>query len=200
MCWDQNGFLSDHPSTEAHNDKILRGSVPPWCNEFMERVLVIRPASRKDVPTLLNLIHELATYEKKRHKAVVTEADLLRDGFGPEPKFRALMATWDGQPAGYASFFYFYSTFQGRPALFLEDLFVLDQFRGKGIGKALLKAVAKLALDEGCFGLRWEVLDWNQPAIEFYEKLGATFLHERKVAAFDDVAMCRIAESEEQGP
>jgi GNAT superfamily N-acetyltransferase len=158
-------------------------------------MMKIRPATRDDVSTLLELIRELAAYEKKRHKAVVTEQDLLRDGFGPQPKFRALIADWDGQPAGYASFFYFYSTFQGRSALFLEDLFVLDQFRGKGIGKALLAAVAELAVDEGCFGLRWEVLEWNKPAIEFYERLGATFLNERKVVAFDEDAMRRVAET-----
>lgn len=157
-------------------------------------MMTIRPATREDVPTLLMLIRELATYEKKRHKAVVTEDDLLRDGFGQQPKFRALMAEWEGRAAGYASFFYFYSTFQGRPALFLEDLFVLDEFRGKGIGKALLAAVAKLAMDEGCYGLRWEVLDWNQPAIDFYEKLGATFLNERKVVSFDEEATRRVAE------
>jgi GNAT superfamily N-acetyltransferase len=158
-------------------------------------MMTIRPATPTDLPALLSLIRELATYEKKRHKAVVTEDDLLRDGFGPQPKFRALIADWEGQPAGYASFFYFYSTFQGRPALFLEDLFVLDQFRGKGIGKGLLAAVARLAVDEDCFGLRWEVLDWNRPAIEFYEKLGATFLNERKVVSFDNEAMRRIAKS-----
>lgn len=159
----------------------------------------IRPAIPADVPALLALIRELATYEKKRHKAVVTDADLLRDGFGPQPKFRVLLAEWDRRAVGYASFFYFYSTFQGRPALFLEDLFVLDEFRGKGIGKALLTAVAKRALDEGCFGLRWEVLDWNQPAIEFYEKLGATFLHERKAVAFDEETMRHVADSKELG-
>jgi GNAT superfamily N-acetyltransferase len=128
-------------------------------------MLKIHPATREDIPALLALIRELATYEKKRHKAV-----------------------------GYASFFHFYSTFQGRPALFLEDLFVLDEFRGKGIGKALLVEVARLAVEEGCFGLRWEVLDWNRPAIEFYEKLGATFLNERKVASFDSETMRRMAE------
>lgn len=162
-------------------------------------MLSIHPATRDDVLTLLTLIRELATYEKKRHKAVVTEADLLRDGFGQAPKFRALIAEWDRAPAGYASFFYFYSTFQGRPALFLEDLFVLDELRGNGIGKALLAAVVKLALNEGCFGLRWEVLDWNRPAIEFYEKLGATFLNERKVVAFDEGAMRRMVETTKSG-
>jgi GNAT superfamily N-acetyltransferase len=156
-------------------------------------MLNIYPATRADVPTLLALIRQLAAFEKKPHKAVVTEADLLRDGFGPQQKFRALVATWEERPAGYASFFYFYSTFQGRSALFLEDLFVLEGSRGKGIGKALLAAVAKLAVDDGCFGLRWEVLDWNQPAIKFYEKLGATFLHERKVVSFDETAMRRVA-------
>ena len=144
---------------------------------------------------LLELIRELATYEKKRHKAVVTEDDLLRDAFGLQPKFRALIAEWEGEPAGYASFFFFYSTFRGQSALFLEDLFVLETFRGKGIGKSLLAAVAKLALEEGCFGLRWEVLDWNLPAIQFYEKLGATFLNERKVAEFDQAALHRVAGS-----
>jgi GNAT superfamily N-acetyltransferase len=127
--------------------------------------LEIHPATRDDVPALLSLIRGLAAYEKKPHAVVSTEQDLLRDAFGPHPKFRALIAGWKGEPAGYASFFHFYSTYQGRSALFLEDLFVLDQFRGNGIGVALLSAVAKLAIDEGCFGLRWEVLDWNHPAI-----------------------------------
>ena len=155
-------------------------------------MLNIRPATREDVSLLRALIRELAAYEKKAHKAVATEEDLLRDGFGPRPKFRALIAEWEGETAGYASFFYFYSTFQGRPALFLEDLFVSDKFRGHGIGKALLVAVAKLALDENCFGLRWEVLDWNTPAIKFYEKLGADFLHERKVVTFNEEGLRRV--------
>jgi GNAT superfamily N-acetyltransferase len=156
-------------------------------------MLNIHPATREDIPTLLSLIRGLAAYEKKSDKVVVSEQDLLRDAFGPQPKFRALIAEWEGKPCGYASFFYFYSTFQGRAALFLEDLFVLEQFRGNGIGKALLVAVAKLAIKEDCFGLRWEVLDWNRPAIEFYEKLRATFLHERKVVAFDSDALRRVA-------
>ena len=158
-------------------------------------MLTIRLATRDDVPQLLALIRQLAAYERKADKVVTTEADLLRDGFGPQPKFRALLAEWDGRAAGYASTFYFYSTYRGRPAIFIEDLFVLDSFREMGIGKSLLRAVAKLAIQEGCFGLRWEVLDWNRPAIEWYEKLGATFLGERKAVALDAEAMRKLAEA-----
>ena len=156
-------------------------------------MLNIHAITSDEVQTLLSLIRALATYEKKPHKVVTTEADLQRDLFGSRPKFRALIAEWNGKPAGYASFFYFYSTYEGRAALFLEDLFVLGEFRKPGICKALLAAVARLALDEGCFGLRWEVLDWNRPAIAFYEKLGATFLNERKAVAFDAEALRRVA-------
>jgi GNAT superfamily N-acetyltransferase len=159
------------------------------------KMLNIRPATRDDVPLLLSLIRALASYEERPQAVVASEQDLLRDAFGPQPKFRTLIASWDDEPAGYASFFYFYSTYQGRPALFIEDLFVLDKFRGKGIGKSLLAEVAKLALQENCYGLRWEVLDWNRPAIEFYGKLGATFLNERKAVAFDEQALRRVAET-----
>jgi GNAT superfamily N-acetyltransferase len=155
----------------------------------------IRSSTREDVPQLLTFIRELATYEKKLHKCLTTEDDLLRDGFGfgPQQKFRSLIAEWDGEAAGYAVFFYFYSTFQGHPALFLEDLYVPDRFRGKGIGKALLAAVAKLAIEENCFGMRWEVLDWNTPAIEFYKRLGADFLDERRAVALVGDALRRVA-------
>ncbi len=184
-----------HPSTarasvEQGSPTQTRASGPTWSTVMLN----IRFATREDVLVLLSLIRELAAYEKNAHKAVVTEDDLLRDGFGPQPKFRMLIAEWESEAAGYASFFYFYSTFQGRLALFLEDLFVLDKFRGKGIGKALLTAVAKLAIEEGCYGLRWEVLDWNRPAIEFYERLGADFLNDRKVVAMSGEALQRLAE------
>jgi GNAT superfamily N-acetyltransferase len=161
----------------------------------LSSMLKIRPASRSDVRLLVSMIRALAIYERKPHQAVVQEEDLWRDGFGAQPKFRALIADWRQEAAGYASFFYFYSTFAGRPALFLEDLFVLEQFRGHGIGQALLRSVARVALEEGCIGLRWEVLDWNRPAIEFYERLGAAFLNERRVAAFDEQALRRIVGS-----
>src|SRR5258708_22653960 len=156
-------------------------------------MLNIRPATREDVPQLLAFIRELATYEKKLHKCLTTEDDLLRDGFGQDAKFRSLIAEWDGEAAGYAVFFYFYSTFQGRPALFLEDLYVPDKFRGKGIGKALLAAVAKLALEEKRLGMRWDVLYWDTPAIAFYKPLGSAFLDERRAVAFDEEGMRRVA-------
>jgi GNAT superfamily N-acetyltransferase len=137
-------------------------------------MLSIRPAIEQDMSSLGEMIHEFAKFEKL--SAVVTEADLARDGFGAKPKFRALLAEWDGRLAGYAFFFDYYSTFEGRGAIFLEDIFVRHEFRGKGIGKALMARVAGIAKQEDCFGMRWEVLDWNTPAIDFYKKMGATFL------------------------
>jgi len=128
---------------------------------------------------------------------VITEVDLVRDGFGPQPKFRALIAEWEGQAAGYALFFGFYSTWEGRPALFLEDLFVREPFRGKGIGKALLGKVAGIAQHENCYGMRWEVLDWNQPAIDFYQRLGASFLDQWKSVLLTGEALERAAKANE---
>ena len=110
----------------------------------------------------------------------MTEEDIARDGFSERPKFRALIAEWDGFPAGYALFFEIYSTFQGRNGLFLDDIFVRPAFRKNGIGKALLARVAKIAWDEQYFCVRWEVLNWNEPAIEFFVNEGAVFLDEWK--------------------
>ena len=155
----------------------------------------IRPATTSDAGLLVSLIRAMAVHVRMRQNAVVQEQDLLRDGFGAQPKFRALIAYSGDEPAGYAFFFPWYSSFAGRPSLFLEDLFVLERFRGQGIGVALLRSIARIALDEGCIGLRWEVLDWNRPAIEFYERLGATFLNEHRAVAFDEQALRRIAEN-----
>jgi GNAT superfamily N-acetyltransferase len=156
-------------------------------------MLSIRPATEQDAFLLSTLIHELAEYERLSHEAIITEEDVLRDGFGPRPKFRALIAEWDGQTAGYALFFEFYSTFQGRAGLFLEDIFVRPQFRKQGIGTDLLARVAKLAWEEDFFCLRWEVLDWNKSAIDFYQKLGATFLDEWKAACLIGDALQSVA-------
>jgi len=136
-------------------------------------MLTLRVATAADVPLILELIHALAQYEREPDAVVATEQDLLRDGFGVEPKFHVVIAEWDGVPAGFAFYFYHYSTWLGRAGLFLEDLFVKPELRGKGIGKALLAELAKIAVENDYYGVKWEVLDWNQPAIDFYESLGA---------------------------
>jgi GNAT superfamily N-acetyltransferase len=143
-------------------------------------MLSIRPATVKDASLLATMILELAQYEKLDHEAAVTAESIARDGFGPKPKFRAIIADLDGKPAGYAVFFEFYSTFQGRAGLFLEDIYVRPPLRKQGIGQALLNYVARIAWEEDYFCMRWEVLDWNKPAIDFYHRLGAVFLDEWK--------------------
>jgi GNAT superfamily N-acetyltransferase len=143
-------------------------------------MLSIRPATVKDASLLASMILELAQYEKLDHEAAVTAESIARDGFGPNPKFRAIIAELDGKPAGYAVFFGFYSTFQGRAGLFLEDIYVRPHLRKQGIGQALLNYVARIAWEEDYFCMRWEVLDWNKPAIDFYRRLGAVFLDEWK--------------------
>jgi GNAT superfamily N-acetyltransferase len=143
-------------------------------------MLSIRPATIKDAALLAAMILELAEYEKLAHEAGVNAESIARDGFGPNPKFRAIIAELDGKPAGYAVFFEFYSTFQGRAGLFLEDLYVRPPLRKQGIGQALLNYVARIAWNENYFCMRWEVLDWNKPAIDFYKRQGAVFLDEWK--------------------
>ncbi len=141
-------------------------------------MLCIRPAVESDVPLILDFIRDLATYERAPEQAIARPEDLRRDGWGPQPKFRVLIAEWNNQPAGFALFFYNYSTWQGRPGLYLEDLFVRPEFRGKGIGKAMLVHLARIAVRENCGRFVWQVLDWNTPAIEFYQSLGARKLTE----------------------
>ncbi len=136
-------------------------------------MLKIRPATEADVELILQFIRDLAEYEREPESAVATSEDIIRDGFRGQPKFKVLIAEWDGTPAGFAFYFFNYSTWLGKPGLFLEDLFVKPEMRGKGIGKALLAELARIAMAENCYGVKWEVLDWNQPAIDFYEPLGA---------------------------
>lgn len=156
-------------------------------------MLHIRPASREHVALLLEMVLEFATFEKLREEVTITETMLERDGFGTQPRFRTLIAEWSGAAAGYAICFPIYSTFQG-PALFLEDVYVRPQFRDKGIGKALIGEVAAMALREGCGALRWEVLAWNLPAIDFYKRLGAIFLDDWKAVRIEGEALRRLAE------
>jgi GNAT superfamily N-acetyltransferase len=155
-------------------------------------MLQIRPATVDDVPLLRTLIRELAEFERQLDLCVIEEAHLARDGFGTGPKFRALIAEWGGQPAGYALFFGYYSTWVG-PGLYLEDVFVRSQFRGKGIGMALMAAVARIALQENCCAMRWEVLDWNERAIELYRSLGAEFRDEWRPVLLTDGALRGLA-------
>jgi GNAT superfamily N-acetyltransferase len=153
----------------------------------------IRPATIEDAPLITALIHEFAEFEHLENETSVIEEDIARDGFGAKPKFRAVIAEWNGQAAGYAIFFEFYSSFQGRGGLFLDDLYVRPQFRQQGIGKALLAHVAALAWQESCFCLRWEVLDWNATAIDFYRSLGASFMDEWKSAVLIGDALESVA-------
>jgi GNAT superfamily N-acetyltransferase len=156
-------------------------------------MLLIRPATIADVPLLRALIRELAEFERELDLCVIEESDLARDGFGPDAKFRALIAEWDGDSAGYSIFFGYYSSWAG-PGLYLEDVFVRSQFRGKGIGMAMLSAVARIALQENCCAMRWEVLDWNENAIALYTSLGAEFRDEWKSVLLTDGALRRLAE------
>ncbi len=142
-------------------------------------MLVIRPALAKDVPVVLALIRALATYEREPDAVLATEADLLRDGFGEgAPAFHVLLAEDEGEPIGFAFYFFTYSTWRGRPCLWLEDLFVAPEHRKKGAGLALMKALAREAVDRECRRFVWQVLDWNEPSIVFYERLGAKVLRE----------------------
>jgi GNAT superfamily N-acetyltransferase len=153
-------------------------------------MLSIRPAVANDAALLKTLIHEFAEFESL--EASITEEALLRDGFGLRPKFRALIAEWNSEPAGYAIFFDYYSSFRG-PGLFLEDIYVRSQFRGKNIGRALFARLAWMARKDNCFGVMFNVLDWNQAAIGFYKKLDATFCDEWKVVCLEGTALQTLA-------
>jgi GNAT superfamily N-acetyltransferase len=156
--------------------------------------VAIRAATEADVPQILAFIRALATYEREPGAVIATEDGLLRDGFGPNPYFQCLMAELDGAPAAFALYFFNYSTWLGRPGIYLEDLFVLPEFRGLGIGKSLLQKVAAIAVEKGCLRLQWEVLDWNTPAIDFYRAMGAEFLDEWRNVRVSGESLQRLAE------
>lgn len=156
-------------------------------------MLRIRSATIHDAALLRTMIRELAEFEHELDMVTIREEDLARDGFGDNPRFRALIAEWDGQSAGYALFFGYYSTWAGR-GLFLEDLFVRESFRRRGIGQALLAAVARIAVDEHCYGIHWEVLNWNEKAIALYKALGAEFRDRWRPVLLTDEALRGLAE------
>jgi GNAT superfamily N-acetyltransferase len=156
-------------------------------------MLNIRPATPADVPTILGFIRELALYEREPDSVLATEADLLRDGWGHTPRFAVLIADFDGTPAGFALYFTSYSTWRGHHGIRLEDLYVTPSLCGKGIGKALLARVARIAVDEGCPRLEWDVLAWNAPAISIYERVGAKILTEWRIMRIADEALHDLA-------
>jgi len=138
----------------------------------------IVPATVSEVPVILDMIRGLAEYEKLSHACTATEEQLKKTLFGERPGAEVLLARWQGEFAGFALFFPNYSTFLARPGIYLEDLFVKPHARGNGIGLALLKELAKLAVARGCGRVEWSVLDWNEPSIAFYKKLGAVPMDE----------------------
>jgi GNAT superfamily N-acetyltransferase len=156
----------------------------------------IRPARVEDVPVILGLIRELATYERAPDEVTATEEQLVDVLFGEKPVAEVLLAFEEKSPVGFAVFFHNFSTWLGRPGLYLEDLFVKPDKRGKGFGRALLVDLAKIARDRGCGRMEWAVLDWNEPAIKFYRSLGAKPMEEWTVFRLTYDGIAKLAQSE----
>ncbi len=157
--------------------------------------LVIRHATEADVPLLFQMIMELAEYEKLTHEVVGTEA-LLHDAmFGERKVVEGLLVSWNGQPAGYAMFFHNFSTFLCRPGLYIEDIYVRESMRGHGIGKKIMIYLAQVAKERGCGRMEWSVLDWNEPSIQFYKKIGAVLLDEWTTCRVTGIALDQLANS-----
>jgi GNAT superfamily N-acetyltransferase len=155
--------------------------------------VLLRSATRTDIPVILRLIRGLAEYEGLAHECVATEAALAETLFGARPQAEVVLAFADGRAAGFALFFPNYSTFLAKQGIYLEDLFVFPEFRGRGIGKRLLQHLAALAVERGCGRLEWSVLDWNKDAIRFYESLGAKAMDEWTVYRVTGEALGRLA-------
>ena len=161
----------------------------------MTDAITIRPATRHDLPEVLNFIRELAAYERLAEQVQATEADLAAALFGPRPYAEVVLACLAGTPVGFALFFHNFSTVTGKPGIYLEDLFVRPEARGRGAGKQLLVWLARTALERGCARLDWAVLDWNAPAIGFYRSLGAAPLDEWTTMRVTGAALERLARS-----
>lgn len=156
-------------------------------------MMKLRTALPEDAPLILDYIRELAEYERAPEKALATEADLRRFVFSEAPLAFVVMAEWEGRPAGFALYFFNFSTWEGKAGLYLEDLWVRPEFRGKGLGKALLKRLAAIALERGCTRYVWQVLDWNTPSIEFYKAMGAELMTEWLTCRVQGDALARLA-------
>jgi GNAT superfamily N-acetyltransferase len=153
----------------------------------------IRPATPADVPLILTFIRELAAYEKLAHEVVAGEADFHEALFGPRPVIEAVIASLEGQAVGYALFFSTFSTFLGKPGLYLEDLYVRPEARGRGAGRAMLEHLAGIAVERGWGRFEWAVLDWNEPSIAFYKKMGAKAMDEWTIFRVAGEALRRLA-------
>ena len=157
-------------------------------------MLEIRPAQRSDAALILELVRKLAEYERLLHRVVATEADVVRDLFGANPRVFCDLAFWGGAPAGFALWFHNYSTFRGRHGIYLEDLFVEPAYRRRGIGRGLLRHLAERCQANGFAGLEWQVLNWNSPSIDFYKSLGAVPVDDWTVFRLTDDALKKLAE------
>jgi GNAT superfamily N-acetyltransferase len=155
--------------------------------------IAIDPATPDDVPTILSFIRELAEYEKLLDRVTATEQLLRGNLFGGARYAEVMMARLDGRPVGYALFFHSFSTFLARPGIYLEDIYVQPACRGRGVGKALLRAVARVARDRDCGRVEWSVLDWNKPSIDFYLSLGARPLDDWTMFRMDEAAIASLA-------
>ncbi|MBC7088496.1 MAG: GNAT family N-acetyltransferase [Tissierellales bacterium] len=156
--------------------------------------LYIRKATREDVPLILKFIKELADYEKMLDQVVATE-EIIEDSIFNRNKAEVIFAVYNGEEVGFALYFYNFSTFLGKPGIYLEDLYVREEMRGKGIGKTLLAYLAKIAIEEGCGRFEWWCLDWNKPSIDFYLKLGAIPMDEWTVYRMCDEKLVDLAKS-----
>jgi len=163
------------------------------------QALRIDPAQPGDATLIVTLVQELAEYERLRHEVRLTRDDVARDLFGPRPYAEAVIAREGDEAVGFALWFHNYSTFAGRPGLYLEDLYVRPPFRGRGHGEALLRHLARLAIERGCARFEWAVLDWNAPAIAFYRKLGAVAMDDWTVQRVTGPALQALAFGKE-GP
>jgi GNAT superfamily N-acetyltransferase len=169
-------------------------------NAGMNSNHTLRPASPDDLPAVVGLIRELAEFEHLAHLVVVTPESLHPHLFGPRPAAEAVVAEVQGQVVGFALFFTNFSTFLGRPGLYLEDLYVQPAHRGRGLGKALLQHLGALAVDRGCGRFEWSVLDWNENAIRFYEKMGATVMPDWRICRVTGEALAAFGRPGETAP
>ncbi len=170
-------------SKDANQDIIM---------DSINNRLIVREAREEDTSTILEFINQLASYEKLLHEVVATE-DLLRESLFIQKHARVLLAEYDERPVGFALYFFNFSTFVGRPGLYLEDLFVYPEMRGHGIGKTLLSSLARIAIEKGCGRFEWSCLDWNEPSINFYKSLGAIPMQDWTIYRMTGEALINLA-------